>query len=103
MSASGSADFQNRIAEAAVAQFSRSAPGAGAPEFVSQSDFLFEAGSSTALEMPVEVRDQAVQKSYASGGKACASDTVDLCCGTSACGTPNDCIRWTTGTVEFQP
>jgi hypothetical protein len=55
------------------------------------------------IKLRVEVRDRAVQKLYESVGQACSSDTVDICCGASACGTPNDCIRWTTWTVQFQP
>ena len=55
------------------------------------------------IKLRVEARDTLVQKLYQSGGQVCSSDTVDICCGTSACGTPNDCIRWTTWTVQFQP
>ena len=55
------------------------------------------------IELRVEVRDAAVQAIYHSGGQACSSDTVDICCGASACGGTNDCIRWTTWTVQFQP
>jgi hypothetical protein len=55
------------------------------------------------IKLRVEARDTAVQKIYQSGGQVCSSDSVDICCGTSACGAPNDCIRWTTWTVQFQP
>ena len=56
------------------------------------------------IKLRVEARDTLVQDSYKSPAyQVCSSDT-DICCGTSACGgTPNDCIRWTTWTVQFQP
>jgi hypothetical protein len=55
------------------------------------------------IQLRVEVRDSVVQKAYQAGGSACAQDTVDICCGSSACGTPSDCVRWTTWVVQFQP
>jgi hypothetical protein len=54
------------------------------------------------IEVRVEVRDTKVQKNYPLV-HACASDNVDICCGSSACSGINDCIRWTTWTVQFQP
>jgi hypothetical protein len=54
------------------------------------------------IELRVEVRDTKVQKNYPLV-QACSSDTVDICCGSSACSGINDCIRWTTWTVQFQP
>jgi len=58
------------------------------------------------IGLRVEVRDQAVQDSLRSGGQVCSVNPPDtspaICCG-DACGTPNDCVRWTTWTVQFQP
>ncbi len=54
------------------------------------------------VEVRVEARDSVVQKLYQAGGQVCAQD-VNICCGSTACGTPNDCVRWTTWTVQFQP
>jgi hypothetical protein len=54
------------------------------------------------IDVRVEVRDTKVQKNYPLV-QACSSDTVDICCGSSACSGINDCIRWTTWTVQFQP
>ncbi len=54
------------------------------------------------LELRVEARDTPVQKLYQAGGQVCSQD-LDICCGSTACGTPNDCVRWTTWTVQFQP
>ncbi|HEX7501020.1 MAG TPA: hypothetical protein VF524_12055 [Polyangia bacterium] len=54
------------------------------------------------IELRVEAQDKAVQKFYQAGGQVCAKD-VDICCGSTACGTPTDCVRWTTWTVQFQP
>lgn len=56
------------------------------------------------IKVRVEVRDAAVQQSYLSGFRACASEETDICCGANACaGSDKDCIRWTTWTVQFQP
>jgi hypothetical protein len=56
------------------------------------------------IKVRVEVRDAAVQDLYLKGVGACASYQSDLCCGASACtGDSNECIRWTTWTVQFQP
>jgi hypothetical protein len=68
---------------------------------VSQSLFP-NARPGDTVQLRVEVRDTLVQTLYQSGGQVCSSDT-DLCCGSSACGTPSDCVRWTTWTVQFQP
>ncbi len=54
------------------------------------------------IGLRVEVRDTQVQKLYQSGGQVCPLDT-DVCCGTSACGQTDECVRWTTWTVQFQP
>jgi hypothetical protein len=54
------------------------------------------------VQLRVEARDTVVEKIYQAGGQICAPD-VDICCGSTACGTPNDCVRWTTWTVQFQP
>ncbi|MBN2573960.1 MAG: hypothetical protein JXP73_05285 [Deltaproteobacteria bacterium] len=56
------------------------------------------------VKVRVEVRDAAVQQSYLGGFAACASEEIDICCGADACtGGEDDCIRWTTWTVQFQP
>jgi hypothetical protein len=55
------------------------------------------------IKVRVEARDAAVQKLYRSGISACASDQTDICCGSGQCTGTNDCIRWTTWTVQFQP
>ena len=69
---------------------------------ISQSMFL-KALPGDAIKVRVEARDAAVQKQYLSGVSACSADT-DVCCGASGCtGTPQDCIRWTTWTVSFEP
>jgi hypothetical protein len=69
---------------------------------ISQAQFP-NARPGDTIRVRVEVRDTAVQKIYQSGGSVCAQDTVDICCGSAACGTPNDCVRWTSWTVQFQP
>jgi hypothetical protein len=52
------------------------------------------------IKVRVEVRDSAVPKLTS----ACPSDQTDICCGANACtGSSNDCVRWTTWTVGFQP
>ncbi len=52
------------------------------------------------IKVRLEVRDAEVQASYQSGGKVC--DDIDRCCGPQGCGA-NECVRWTTWTVQFQP
>jgi hypothetical protein len=52
------------------------------------------------IKVRVEVRDSAVPKLTS----ACPSDQTDICCGADACtGSSNDCVRWTTWTVGFEP
>lgn len=72
---------------------------------VSQSSFP-NARPGDTVKLRVEVQDTLVQqKLQRSGGlsQACTSD-IDICCGGAACGTTNDqCVRWTTWTVQFQP
>jgi hypothetical protein len=68
---------------------------------VSQAMFP-NARAGDTLELRVEARDTPVQKLYQAGGQVCSQD-LDICCGSTACGTPNDCVRWTTWTVQFQP
>lgn len=56
------------------------------------------------VKIRLEVRDTPVQRLYQSGGKVCADDQIDTCCGPQGCtGTASDCVRWTTWTVQFQP
>ena len=55
------------------------------------------------IKVRVEVRDAAVQRLYSQGISACTSDQTDICCGANGCTGVNDCIRWTTWTVQFQP
>jgi hypothetical protein len=69
---------------------------------ISQSMFP-NARPGDTVELRVEVRDTLVQQLYRSGGQVCDKDTVDICCGSIGCGTSNDCVRWTTWTVQFQP
>ena len=56
------------------------------------------------IAVRVEVRDAAVEKLYQSGSQVCSinppATSPVICCG-DACGTSNDCVRWTTWTVEF--
>jgi hypothetical protein len=52
------------------------------------------------IRVRLEVRDTPVQQSYQTGGKVC--DEIDQCCGPQGCGA-NECVRWTTWTVQFQP
>ena len=72
---------------------------------VSQDQFP-NARPGDTIGVRVEVRDKAVQDLYKSGGQVCSINPPDtspaICCG-DACGTPNDCVRWTTWTVQFQP
>jgi len=69
---------------------------------VSQAKFP-NARPGDTVKIRLEVRDTPVQQTYQSGGVVCA-DTTDLCCGPKGCsGTANDCVRWTTWTVQFQP
>jgi hypothetical protein len=69
---------------------------------VSQSMFP-NARPGDTIGLRVEVRDTLVQNLYPKSGPPCLTDTVDICCGAVACGTPNDCVRWTTWTVQFEP
>jgi hypothetical protein len=69
---------------------------------ISQAQFP-NARPGDTIQLRVEVRDSVVQKLYQAGGSACAQDTLDICCGSSACGTSSDCVRWTTWVVQFQP
>jgi hypothetical protein len=55
------------------------------------------------IQLRVEARDTAVQKAYQAGGGPACSPDVAICCGGAACGSPNDCVRWTTWTVQFEP
>jgi hypothetical protein len=57
------------------------------------------------IKLRVEVRDTSVQTLYSYGGQTLPLD-MDTCCGSYPCGTcspTNNCIRWTTWTVQFQP
>jgi hypothetical protein len=69
---------------------------------ISQAQFP-NARPGDTIQLRVEVRDTFVQDHYSRSGPPCAQDTVDICCGSSACGTPTDCVRWTTWMVQFQP
>jgi hypothetical protein len=69
---------------------------------VSQADYPKALPGDT-IKVRVEVRDKAVQKLYTSGISACASDQTNICCAGGTCTGSNDCIRWTTWTVQFQP
>lgn len=69
---------------------------------VTQSMFL-NALPGDVIKVRVEVRDAAVQELYKTPGYAACPDETDLCCGPGGCTGSNDCIRWTTWTVQFQP
>ena len=69
---------------------------------VSQAQFP-NARPGDTVKLRVEVRDTPVQQFYQAGGQVCSMDTADFCCGSVACGGANDCLRWTTWTVQFQP
>jgi hypothetical protein len=69
---------------------------------VSQANFP-NARPADAVKVRVEVRDANVQRLYTQGIPACPSDQTDICCGPNGCTGTNDCIRWTTWTVQFQP
>jgi hypothetical protein len=56
-----------------------------------------------AIEVRVEVRDKAVQKSYQTPGYSACSPDVDICCSGNVCSGDNSCIRWTTWSVYFTP
>lgn len=53
------------------------------------------------IGLRVEARDTPAQTLMA--GPACADPATDICCGPNGCTGVNDCIRWTTWTVQFQP
>lgn len=69
---------------------------------ISQAQFP-NARPGDAIKVRLEVRDTAVQQIYRAGGSACSDKTLDICCGPNGCTGTNDCVRWTTWTVQFQP
>jgi hypothetical protein len=69
---------------------------------VSQANFP-NARPADTVKVRVEVRDANVQRLYSQGISACPSEQTDICCGPNGCTGTNDCIRWTTWTVQFQP
>jgi hypothetical protein len=76
------------------------------PSFTVSQVMFPNARPGDTIGLRVEIRDLAVQNSIARRGLVCSidppKDSPDICCG-SACGSPNDCVRWTTWTVQFQP
>jgi hypothetical protein len=54
------------------------------------------------IKVRLEVRDAAVREFYGRKGVVCP-DSTDICCGSAGCTGMNDCIRWTTWTVQFLP
>jgi hypothetical protein len=76
------------------------------PSFTVSQVMFPNARPGDTIGLRVEIRDSAVQDSIARGGQVCSidppKDSPAICCG-SACGSPNDCVRWTTWTVQFQP
>jgi hypothetical protein len=54
------------------------------------------------IGLRVEIRDTPAQLLYQTAGPLC-SDATAVCCGAGGCTGTNDCIRWTTWTVEFRP
>ena len=69
---------------------------------VSQAQFP-NARPGDTIKVRLEVRDTLVQQSYHAGIPACADKSLDICCGPAGCSGINDCVRWTTWTVQFQP
>jgi hypothetical protein len=55
------------------------------------------------LGLRVEIRDTPAQLLHQTTGPACVDDSTVVCCGSGGCTGTNDCVRWTTWTVEFQP
>ena len=54
------------------------------------------------IKVRVEARDAAVQKLYQSSTYSVCDLDTEICCGPTGCtGGANDCIRWTTWTVQF--
>lgn len=53
------------------------------------------------VKVRVEVRDDAVERSYLTGHKACPSDETDIC--VEANSNDNECVRWTTWMVYLLP
>jgi hypothetical protein len=68
---------------------------------VSQSQFP-NARPGDSIKIRLEVRDSMVQEFYRKKGVVCP-DTTDICCGPGGCTGANDCVRWTTWTVQFLP
>jgi hypothetical protein len=57
------------------------------------------------VKVRLEVRDTPAQDFYSKGqpgGPICPPDTI-TCYGKDASGNQNDCVRWTTWNVQFQP
>jgi hypothetical protein len=86
----------------------------GTPTWVPQTDtgVSFDIGAAQfpsarpgdTIKVRLEVRDTEVQKLYANHGTVCADDSIDYCCAPNDCtGGPDDCLRWATWTVQFQP
>ena len=55
------------------------------------------------IGLRVEVRDTPGQTLYQTVGPICTDPSTGTCCGPKGCTGTNDCIRWTTWTVQFQP
>jgi hypothetical protein len=69
---------------------------------VSQAKFP-NARPGDMVKIRLEVRDTPVQQMYQAGVTVCSTAT-ETCCGPTGCtGGANDCVRWTTWTVQFQP
>ncbi len=69
---------------------------------ISQSMFP-NALPGDSIKLRVEVRDTEVQKIYSAGIPACSSPDTGICCDGGPCTGTNDCVRWTTWTVQFLP
>jgi hypothetical protein len=55
------------------------------------------------IGLRVEIRDTPAQLLYQTAGPLCKDPTTAICCGASGCTGANDCVRWTTWTVQFLP
>jgi hypothetical protein len=68
--------------------------------FVVSSAKFPNARPGDVIKVRLEVRDKAHPS--VPGVQICA-DTTDICCGPNGCKGTNDCVRWTTWAVQFQP
>ena len=70
------------------------------PVFTLSQSMFPNALPGDTVRLRLEVRDSVVAATYT--GWPCQGDP-DICCAPNVCGGANECIRWTTWTVQFQP